>query len=205
MTMRRKIASGALALALAGLAACGSVRPSKYYALAIPASAPAPAVVRPSPVALLIGRLTAPHLYRDDRIVYRTGPERLGTYAYHRWAEPPTEMLEAILLRLLRESGHYRSVQFLRSNARGDYIVRGHLYNFEEIEGRSVSGRVAFELELYENKTGTTVWSQFYSHDEPVNGKEVEAVVEALDRNAQRGLQQVVAGIEQYFASHPPN
>ena len=138
------------------------------------------------------------------RSVYRTGSEQLGTYQYHRWAEPPTEMVEAMLLRLLRDSGRYRTVQALRSSARGDYILRGRLHDFEEVANGQIVARVAFEIELYELKEGTTVWSQSYSHDEPVNGKEVAAVVEGLDRNVQRGLGQILAGLDQYFSTHPP-
>jgi ABC-type uncharacterized transport system auxiliary subunit len=41
--------------------------------------------------------------------------------------------------------------------------------------------------------------------DEPVNGRDVSALVAALDQNVKRGLQEAVAGIEQYFATHPPN
>ncbi len=202
--MRQVIAVVALALAVGALASCGATRPSKYYQLEVPAVAPAGGVPDAYSVSLLVGRLTAPHLYRDDRIVYRTGPEQLGTYQYHRWAEPPTEMLEAILLRMLRASGRHGTVQSLRSNARGDYIVRGRLFNFEELAGGALAARVAFEIELYEIKTGTTVWSQYYSHDEPVNGKTVADVVAALDRNVQRGLEQVTAGLDQYFSTHPP-
>ena len=201
--MRHVIAVGAIAVLVAGLTACGGAsRPNKYYQLQVPVASPPAAGSNPYPVALLVGRLTAPHLYRDARIVYRTGSEQLGTYQYHRWAEPPTEMLEAILMRLLRESGRYRTVQLLRSNARGDYVVRGRLHSLEELAGRAPAARVMLEIELYEVKTGTTVWSQFYSHDEPVNGKEVAAVVEALDRNVQRGLAQITAGIDRYFSSH---
>jgi ABC-type uncharacterized transport system auxiliary subunit len=200
--MRQVIAVPTLALVVGALAGCGAARPSKYYQLEVPQVPSAAGTHDPYPVALLVGRLAAPHLYRDERIVYRTGPEQLGTYQYHRWAEPPTEMLEAILLRMLRASGRYRTVQSLRSNARGDYIIRGRLQNLEEVSGGSLAARVAFEIELYEIKTGTTVWSQFYSRDEPVTGKGVAEVVAALDRNVQRGLEQISAGLEQYFAIH---
>ena len=203
--MRRVNRVVTVALGVVGLAGCGgAARPSKYYQLALPAMPSAATGADAYPVALLVGRLTAPHLYRDDRIVYRAGAEQLGTYEYHRWAEPPTEMLEVILLRMLRQSGRYQTVQLLRSNTRGDFILRGHLQSFEEISGEPIRARVALEIELFEVKSGTTVWSQFYSHDEPVNGKDVSAVVEGLDRNVQQGMAQITAGIDHYFASHPP-
>lgn len=202
--MRQTIRSAAIALAVAALAGCGSTRPSKYYQLEVPATPPPVEVRNIYPVTLLVGRIGAPHILRDDRIAYRTGPVQMGTYEYHRWAEPPTEMVEGILMRLLRASGRYRGVQPQRSNARGDFIIRGRLHEFEEVSQPQLAARVAMEFELDEIETGTTVWSQFYSHDEPANGKDVPAVVEALERNVQRGLQQVAAGLDQYFATHPP-
>lgn len=199
--MRRFSMLLTLALTLL-LSACGAARPNKYYALQLPPSRPAAS--GPMQVSLLVGRIAAPHVFRDDRIVYRTGTIEMGTYEYHRWAEPPTEMLEAMLIRLLRDSGRYQSVQSQRSNARGDYILRGRLFDLEEISGPPLVARVALEIELYDVKNGTTVWTQYYSHDEPVQAKEVSAVVEALTRNVQAGLQQITAGLDQYFASHPP-
>jgi len=200
--MRQAIGGLTVALAVVTLASCGATRPSKYYQLEFPAAPPMASSHDPYLVGLLVGRLTAPHLFREDRIVYRTGPGQMGTYDYHRWAEPPTEMIEAALVRMLRDSGHYRTVQHLQSSARGDYIVRGRLQELEELSGKSLGARVTFVIELYEIKSGTTVWSEHYSQDEPVNGKTVADVVDALNRNVQHGLEQAVGGINQYFAAH---
>jgi ABC-type uncharacterized transport system auxiliary subunit len=143
------------------------------------------------------------HLYREDRIVYGNGPEQLGTYEFERWAEPPAEMIQAVLLRQLRASGRYRAVYYRRSNMKGDFAIRGRLYDFKELTGASMSARVTLELEMRELNSGGTVWTHYYTHDEPVGGKDVSAVVAALDRNVQRAVAEVVAGLDQYFASHP--
>jgi ABC-type uncharacterized transport system auxiliary subunit len=58
-------------------------------------------------------------------------------------------------------------------------------------------------VELRDLKTGTTVWTHYYTHDEPVGGKDVAQVVSALDKSVQRGVKEVVAGLDQYFAAHP--
>ena len=196
----KRFATAAVSLGIVLLfSSCGAVRPSKYYTLDLPAAAPAAA--NSYPAALLVGRLSAPHLYRDTRVVYRTGATEIGTYEYHRWVEPPTDMLEAMLMRVLRDSGKYPSVQRQGANARGDYIVRGRLNEFGEVNAGGLTARISFEMELYDVKSGTTVWSHFYAHDEPVNGKDVPAVVEALNRNAQRGLGEVAAGLDRFFAS----
>jgi ABC-type uncharacterized transport system auxiliary subunit len=196
-----------MAALVAGLlAGCGAARPSKYYELTIPPGDVTPAAERnPFAVTLLLGPLRAPHLYREDHIVYSSNGESMGTYEYQRWVEPPTEMLEDVLLRDLRASGKYHAVEFLRSNSHGDYVLYGRLYDFKEISAKPLVARVSVDLELHESKTGSTVWTHYYSHDEPVNGKDVSAVVAALDRNAQRGMEEVKSSLEQYFSSRSSN
>ncbi len=182
---------------------CGAARPSKYYQLTVPAEAVTGSQANPAPVTLLLGSLMASHLYREDRIVYSSGGERMGTYETQRWAEPPTEMVEELLLRELRASGRYRAVYTHRSDATGDYLVRGRLYDFKELSGSSIFAKVSFELEMRDLKTGSTVWTHYYNHDEPVSGKDVPAVVAALNKNVQQGVKEVVASLDQYFTAHP--
>lgn len=192
-------------LTAALLAGCGAARPSKYFELTVPGnSATAAADPDPYPVTLLIGPLRASHLYREDHIVYGSAGETMGTYEYERWSEPPTEMLVEVLLRSLRNSGRYRAVDVLRSNSHGDYVLYGRVYDFKEVSASPLVARVTMELEMRETKSGSTVWTHYYSHDEPVDGKNVSAVVAALDRDAQRGVNEVKSSLEQYFSSHAP-
>jgi ABC-type uncharacterized transport system auxiliary subunit len=194
-----------VALATGLLTGCGAARPSKYYQLTIPGDA-APAAERsPYPVTLLLGPLRASHLYREDHIVYSSSGENMGTYEYQQWAEPPTEMLVDFLLRELRASGRYRAVDILRSNSHGDYILYGRLYDFKEISPAPMMARLTIELEMRETKSGSTVWTHYYSHDEPVSGKDISAVVAALDRNAQRGMGEVKSSLDQFFSTRSLN
>lgn len=183
---------------------CGTTRPIKYYTLnSAPTLAPSNTVNSdaPLPVAILVGRITASQLYLNDPIVYNNGGVEMGTYEYHRWAEFPTEMLETMLTQSLRAKGRFRSVGRLGSGARGDYILRGHLYSLEEVDSPSVTARFSLELELFQPKTGLVVWNQSYSHDEPVSQKTVPAVVQALRREVLTGLDQLVAGLDSYISN----
>jgi ABC-type uncharacterized transport system auxiliary subunit len=202
--LTRRVQQTALVVLLAGVVAgCGASRPVKYYVLDIgpaPATSPSAQV----PVTLLVSHITASHLYRDDRLVYGSGAVELGTYEYERWAEPPAELMQDMVISALRTSGNYRSVSRISSNLRGDYIVRGHLYALDEVESQGLAARFSFQLELFDPKSGATLWSSSYTHDEPVNGKKVSDVVEALDRDVRAGLTQLTGELGQYFASHPP-
>jgi len=144
------------------------------------------------------------HLYREDRIVYSSEHEQMGTYETERWAEPPIEMMQSVLLRKLRSSGHYRNVNTLRSGAHGEYMLRGRLYDFKEVTGKTFVGRLSFDLELHDTKTNETVWTFTYNYDEPVTEKNIGSVVAALDRNVQRAAGEVAGALDQYFSSHPP-
>jgi ABC-type uncharacterized transport system auxiliary subunit len=208
-TPRTILTAATIALAAVVHFGCGASRPVKYYELGAPS---VPAVsADPYPLSLLVGRISASRLYRDDRIVYETGGVQMGMYEYQRWAEPPVDMVQAVLVQTLRSSGQYRSVDRMSSNARGDYVLRGRLVSLQEVDQPEITARVRLDLELFHLKSGTTVWTQSYSHDEPVPGgqgkkqtPDVTAVVETLNRNLQQGVQQLTAGLGQYFASHPP-
>jgi ABC-type uncharacterized transport system auxiliary subunit len=174
----------------------------KYYVLDVPPPPrPAPAKL---PVTLLVARITASHLYRDDRLVFGSGPVQLGTYEDRRWAESPADMIQDALISSLRATSGYRSVSRIGSNIRGDYVLRGRLNALYEVDKPELVARFSLDLELFDPKARATVWSGSYSHDEPVHGKGVPDVVEALDKNVSAGLQELTASLGQYFESHPP-
>jgi ABC-type uncharacterized transport system auxiliary subunit len=190
-----------LAMALAGVCGCGAVPPSKYYQLSAPHEAGAPVAGDPIPITLLVGPLRSSHLYREDRLVYATADEQMGTYQVHRWVEPPTEMMRELLWRSLRESRRFSVVSLLSSSSRGDFLLQGYLYDFKEMAGGTLAARVNLELELREMKTGAVVWSHEYVQDEPVSGKGVPAVARALDQNAQRVVSQAAASLTDYLVA----
>ncbi len=180
---------------------CHGPKPVHYYTVQLPV---APAI-QPSahPVSLLVGRVSGAEIYEDTPILYRVGANQIGAYQYSRWVEPPVELLKDKLIRMLRTSGNYQSVTSLGSNSNGQFVVRGRLYNFEEVDGANITGLVSMEFELYDRKSGKILWTHFYSQSEPAQGKEIPDVVTALDTNLERGLKEVTAGLNQYFATNP--
>jgi hypothetical protein len=83
-------------------------------------------------------------------------------------------------------------------------VVRGQLLEMYGVDQPSLVARFSLQLELYDPVGRATLWNQTYTHDEPVQGKTVPNIVEAMDRNVGEGLQQLSAGLAQYFAAHPP-
>jgi ABC-type uncharacterized transport system auxiliary subunit len=200
--MKRALTQMASVTLLASFAAgCGSVPATRYYQLSVVSVTPS-ANTEPFPVTLLVGPISASHLYREDHLVFAASAEQMGTYEYHHWVAPPTEMIEELLVRDLRATGRYRSVAQLSSSSRGDFVLHGHLYDFKEISGSPMAARVTLYFELRDVKANQVVWSTRYNHDEPVDGRDVPAIVAALDRNMQQAAAQLRTGLESYFASH---
>jgi ABC-type uncharacterized transport system auxiliary subunit len=188
--------------AIATLAAgCSHPKPIRYYEISYPALGPANQ--EPLNATLLVRAFSTSHLYREDRIVYGSNSDQMGMYMNERWSEPPNEMLRNALVREMRSTGRFRTVAALRSDSTGDFILSGHLYDFKEMSGNGMSARLAFDAELRDVKAGKTIWTYTYSHDEPANGKDMAAVVEAMDKNVQRGVKEVEAGIQQALAAYP--
>jgi ABC-type uncharacterized transport system auxiliary subunit len=200
--MNTKAAAAVLATLALIICGCGAVPQSKYYELQVPRETNSAAAPGAFPVTLLVGPLKASHFYREDRLVYATDTEQMGTYQMQRWAAPPTEMLRDLLWRTLRASHRYDGVHLLTSSSHGDFILEGNLYDFKEVSGANLLARVNLELELREMKSGAIVWTHECDHDEPVSGKEVSAVVAALDQNAQHCVANAAASLSEYFTAH---
>ncbi len=201
--MRRLIRFTLVALAVTALSSCLGGRSIKYFTVSIP---PAPQqAAHAFPVSLLIGRISAPEILQDQPIVYRSGRNEIGAYQYHLWAEPPAQMVKTVLIRRLRASGRYQSVARSGGSTQGDFVLRGRLYDFEEVDtGGAITAKVSLEFELVDRSTHKSVWDHFYSNAEPVQGKEIPDVVTALDHNLEQGLSEVESGLGAYFASHLP-
>jgi ABC-type uncharacterized transport system auxiliary subunit len=184
-------------------AGCVKARTLRYYTLSIPPP-PVQANAQPIPVTIVVGRLNAPHLLRDDRVVYAMSEVELGVDEYHRWAEPPTGMIERLLVERLRSTHQYKAVQHLSSTTRGDYILRGHLAALNEVDDPAgLKARFSLQLELFDVKAGHVVWNDKYTNDEPVAQKTVTSVVQSLQKSVNAGLDQLTAGLAQYFAARP--
>lgn len=206
MTIRpnAKVRNALLILVIAIFSAsCGASRPIKYYALDVPKEQPQDPSSQFS-VSLLVARVMASHLYRDDRLVYRASELQLGTYEYQRWSEPAVDMIQESLIAALRATKQYRSVDPMASNMRGDYIVRARLEGLDEVDKPQLAARFSLRLELYDPKSTEVLWSDSYAHDQAVQGKSVVDVVGALDANVEAGMEQLTASLGHYFATRPP-
>lgn len=203
MRLRSLICSICVLIVAVGLVGCAAPRPIKYYQLTYPGAGVAASDA--IDVTIMVRALEASPLYLNNRIVYGFASPEMGTYENERWVEPPVEIMQTALIRGLRASGRFRGVYTIRSDSNGRFILGGYLYEFKEVDASSIVARLSYEVRLRDRKIGTTVWSHSYAHDEPVTEKSLNAFVTAMDKNVQQSVQEVQAGLEEYFRSHPVN
>jgi ABC-type uncharacterized transport system auxiliary subunit len=180
-------------------AGCVASRPVHYYTIE-PALPPANQG-KPDGLILLVGNIATPEALQDGRIRYRTGSNEGGAYEYHRWTERPGMIVRESLVRALRASGIYQRVLESSSAASGDYLVRGKLREFGEVDGPSIHTKISLQVELVDRKTNQNVWDRLLERQEPVSGKTVADVVQSLDRNLQQVVSEAAAEIDKFLAA----
>lgn len=187
-------------IALVGLlgGSCAGTRPVHYYTLA-PTSVPANRG-KPDGPTILVGLIATPEYLQDARIRYRAGANETGSYEYHRWTERPGAMVRDSLVRALRTSGKYGRVLESSSSAVGDYLVRGKLFEFGEVDSPAIGTRISLHLELIDKKTNRSVWDRVAEREEPASGKNIKDVVESMDRNLQHVVSESAVEIERFLA-----
>jgi cholesterol transport system auxiliary component len=177
---------------------CISTKPVHYYTIGTTA-APVNQTKPDGPV-LLVGTITTSEALQDGRIRYRSGLNDAGAYEYHRWSERPASIVRDSLVRALRASARYQRVIESSSVATGDYLVRGKLYEFGEVDSASIQTKISLQVDLVDRKTNRNVWDHLTVREEPVAGKSVADVVQSLDRNLQQVVNEAAAEIDRFLA-----
>jgi ABC-type uncharacterized transport system auxiliary subunit len=143
-----------------------------------------------------IERFRAAERLRDDRIVYYESPTEMNFYEYHRWGSDPANMLSELALEWLQGSGAFADVHMLPTREPPDYILRGQVFNFEEVDYEGVGkGRVNLELSLVRRRDHIVVWSIRRLAETPVTEEGVVGVVRALNDASYQLLREALPGL----------
>jgi len=175
------------------LAGCGgAVKYPKYYTLHVP---PPPDPPTPESVhtTLAIREFRSPGYLRQGAIVYKTSPEQIGFYNYHRWAVDPREFVTHAVEERLGASGTFARVKLYDGRTDVDYVLTGGLEKLEEVDyDGGVKVEVALSAEMTNLATGTTVWSNAVSEMGSVGQRNVPAVVAEMNRTMERAIEKLL-------------
>ncbi len=188
----------ALALTLAllpALSGCGRVRYPSYYTLNLPAPPDPPATdnIRTS---IAVREFQSPGYLRQGPIVYRTTPEQIGFYEYHRWASDPRAVVTSAVIDHLRGSGKYSMVSMYNGRPGIDYVFTGKLEKLEEVDYESgVKVQVAMSAQITRVATGATIWSNSISEVGTVSHRNVPGVVSQMNRTVEAAIDKLLATV----------
>ena len=165
-----------------------------YYTLQMPAP---PARTDPKTAFVLgVEHFRAPEMLRDDRILYYQSPTEMNFYQYHRWGSDPASMFSELALGWIQGAGVFTEVRMLPAREPVDYILRGRLEHFEEVdEAGGSKARVSVELTLLRSRDHKVVWSDQRQAESAVQEKGVAGVVQALNESSQQILREALPGM----------
>src|SRR5215475_2458936 len=175
--------------ALGMLIGCGgAVKYPNYYTLHVqpPIDPPVQEGVHTS---LAVREFKSPTYLRQGAIVYKTSPEQIGFYNYHRWAVDPREFVTNAVAENLRASGHFAQVKLYDGRSDVDYVLSGQLEKLEEIDYQGgVKVEVEISAQITNLATGATVWTNEVSEMGTVSQRDVPAVVAAMNQIMGRAI-----------------
>jgi ABC-type uncharacterized transport system auxiliary subunit len=183
-------------LTIVMLAGCvGRVGHANYYTLNLPAP-PDPPAAENAHTTVAIREFTAPAYLRRGAIVYKTSPELVGFYAYHRWAIDPCEFVTESIIDRLGATGTFSRVKRYDGQPDADYVVSGRLEKLEEIDYEGgVKVEVAVSAQMIRLETGTIVWSKAVSEIGVVNQHDVPTVVSEMSHTMERAIEKLLTPV----------
>jgi len=170
----------------------GAVKYPTYYTLHIPPP-PDPASQGNLHATLAVREFRSPEYLRQGAIVYKTSPEQIGFYNYHRWASDPREFVTDAVANRLRASGTFTQVKLYDGRSDIDYVVSGRLEKLEEIDyDGGLKVEVAISAQMVRLSTGATVWTSSVSEVGQVDKRDVPAVVSEMSRTMDRAIEKLL-------------
>jgi ABC-type uncharacterized transport system auxiliary subunit len=177
------------------LSGCGRVRYPAYYTLNLPAP-PDPPAAENVRTSIAVREFQSPGYLRQGPIVYRTTPEEVAFYEYHRWASDPRTLVTSAVIEHLRAGGQFTMVSMYDGRPNNDYVFSGRLEKLEEVDYESgVKVEVAVSAQIIKVATGATVWSNAVSEIRPVSQRNVSGVVSEMNRTVDFAINNLLSTV----------
>lgn len=163
------------------LSGCGSVRYPKTYVLNLPPPVPQEAPTGGTLGTISVREFQCPEYLCEGRIVYRSTPEEVGFYEYHRWALNPREAITQYVVESLRARSLFKSVVDHEHGSAEAYVLSGKLERLEELDhGPDVRVICTISAQLLDARTKSIIWSHTASDTIGVENRDMGGVVSSF-------------------------
>jgi ABC-type uncharacterized transport system auxiliary subunit len=189
--------------AMLALAGCGPVRYPKTYILNFPPQPPSLMAPRPIRGALTIQEFYCPEYLCEGRIVYRSSPEEIGFYEFHRWAMNPRDMITQSVANRIRSESLFNAVALKGTGLEPAYVLKGNIEQLEELDlGRDVRVVCTVSAQLVDIKAKSIIWSHTASQSIAVEDRNMAGVVGSLSVAAQLSVDELVKSLAETMPSN---
>jgi len=183
------------------VAGCSRIRYPSYYTLNLPPAPDPPAQEIRTSIA--VREFQAPAYLRQGPIVYRSTPEQIGFYEYHRWAADPRKTVTSAVIDHLRASGQFSTVSSYGGRSDVEYVFSGQLEKLEELDYEGgVKVEVALSAQITRVSTGTTVWSNTVSEVGKVSQRNIPGVVAQMNQTMELAISKLLYTAPTQLASN---
>ena len=133
---------------------------------------------------LSIAKPTAARLVDTPRIAVRPTPGELQVYRGSSWAQPPTDMVEAGVLRVLEDSGKIGGVGRVSTGMRSDYRLAMDVRRFEaDYRGGTLPvATIEISATLLNNRDQRIAARRTFLREETAPATDVATVTDAFGR-----------------------
>ena len=186
---------------LPALTGCHKVKYPAYYTLNLTPAPDPPAQENQTSIA--VREFQAPGYLRQGPIVYRSTPEEIGFYEYHRWAADPRKTVTSAVIDDLRASGQFSMVSTYDGRRDIEYVFSGKLEKLEEVDYEGgVRVEVGLSAQITRISNGTTVWSNTVFEAGKVSHRNVPGVVTQMNRTMEVAISKLLSTIPAPLATH---
>ena len=178
------------------LAGCGSVRYPTTYVLNFPPPVPQPAGSNGALSAVAVREFQCPEYLCEGRIVYRSSPEEVGLYEYHRWAMDPRQAITQYVVESLRAQSVFKSVGVHERGSEAAYMLSGKIEQLEEVDhDRDVRVVCRISAQLLETRTRSVIWNHAASETISVEKRDMVGVVSSLSAAARTAADRLIKSL----------
>lgn len=146
--------------------------------------------------ALQVRRPLADRMRDSEQILIRTGTSRLQPYPAASWLDNAPDMLQALMVQTLSDSGRFAGVG-RAGNLRSRFALATELRHFEGVDDGSgeLSVELLIQASLIDQRSGSVAASRSFRIREPVAGRQLDALVPAFERAMQRYFDELLGWV----------
>ncbi len=158
-------------------------------------ASPSPSTKRPNGhINLLVSTPSADSIYDTTDIAYTTRPYQIGYFVKSNWAQPPTQMLQPLLIQTLRKTRYFHEVSGAGGAVTYNFMLNTHLVKLQQDYSRWPHQlHFVLRAELIDLSTSHLVASKEFAVHEIIPQNDTYAGVVVTNQAAAQLLRQVAA------------